>query len=171
MQAHPITLAAFGAFVPAQGGHFAAIMRGPIVDGAEQPPYALIVAPAAAGDLQDVEWGKYGTEVAGCGDRRDGLANTLAMAAAECPAALRVRALAIDGHSDWYLPALGELNAAAANVPELFEKDGWYWTSTQHSRSSAFAQAFGYGRSCWCGKDLEFRVRAFRRIPLELLTA
>lgn len=170
MQAHPIVLPAFGALIAAQGGHFAAIMRGPIVAGVETPPYALIVSPADT-ELGKYEWGKYGTELTGCDDRRDGVANTQAMAAAECPAALRTREFAHAGHTDWYLPALGELNAATANVPELFDKTGWYWTSTQASRYNAFAQGFEYGCSDWSAKGHEFRVRAFRRIPLDLLTA
>ncbi len=91
------------------------------------------------------------------------------MAAADCPAGIKVRELAIDGHSDYYLPALGELNSAAANVPELFNTDGWYWTSTQGSRDYAFVQGFEHGSSDWTYKGGEHRVRAFRRIPLELL--
>jgi hypothetical protein len=172
MQVHPITLPAFGALIPNQGGHFAAIVRGPVVDGVEQPPYALLVSPlATGGDIEDVKWGEYGKDIEGTKDRRDGLANTLAMAAASCPAALKLRELTIDGFSDWYLPAIGELNAAAANVPELFDPEGWYWSSTQTSRSNAFAQDFEYGTSDWDVKGYELRVRAFRRIPLELLTA
>lgn len=169
MQAHPTTLPAFGAFLAAHGGHFAGIMRGNIVEGAEQPPYALIISPKDAGDLPDLQWGKYGTEVPGCSDRRDGLVNTDAMVKAECPAALRVRELTIHGHSDWYLPALGEQNTAAANVPELFEADGWYWTSTQTSRHLAFAQDFEGGFSLWYGKLNELRARAFRRVHLDAL--
>lgn len=166
MQAHPITLPAFGAAIPGQGGHFAAIMRGPIIDGTEQPPYALLVADAAAGEIESVEWGNYGKDVPGTSSRTDGLANTIAMAAANCPAALRVQAITIDGHSDYYLPALGELNSAAANVPELFNTDGWYWTSTQDSRYDAFVQDFEDGNSYWDHKGYEHRVRAVRRIPL-----
>lgn len=171
MQAHPITLPAFGAAIPGQGGHFAAIMRGPVVDGIEQPPYALLVADAAAGEIADVSWGEYGKDVPGTSSRTDGLANTIAMAAANCPAALRVQAITIDGHSDYYLPALGELNSAAANVPELFNTDGYYWTSTQGSRDYAFVQGFEDGDSYWSSKDDERRVRAFRRVQLQHLIA
>jgi hypothetical protein len=116
-----------------------------------------------------MQWGNYGKDVPGTSSRSDGKANTDAMALAGCPAALRVREISIDGHADYYLPALGELNSAAANVPELFSKKGWYWTSTQTSRSYAFVQDFKYGSSGWTGKGTERRVRAFRRVPLELL--
>ena len=166
-----IQLPAFGAIITGQGGHFAGIVRGhKAEDGSEQPAYAILVAPAA-GELQDVTWGEYGKELTGCTDRRNGQANTAAMLKAECAAAIAVRNLDIEGHKDWYLPALGEMNIAAANVPELFAVDGIYWTSTQYSRYSAFAQDFASGYSYCYGKDYEFRVRAFRQIPLELLTA
>jgi hypothetical protein len=169
MQVHPTTLPAFGALIPGQGGHFAAILRGPVIDGIEQPPFALLVSDAAVGEFEDVEWGNYGTDVPSTSSRLDGKANTDAMAAAGCPAATKVREVVIDGHSDFYLPSLGELNSAAANVPELFSTDDYYWTSTQNSRGSAFVQGFEYGISNWFGKDDEHRVRAVRRIQLELL--
>lgn len=169
MKVHPITLPAFGAVIPGQGGMLAAILRGPTVDGIEQPPFALLVSDAAAGELEGIAWGEYGKDVPGASSRTNGQANTAAMALASCPAALRVQGLTIDGHSDWYLPSLGELNSAAANVPELFSTDDWYWTSTQSSRLSAFVQDFELGDSNWGGKDDGRRVRAFRRISLDLL--
>lgn len=171
MKSHPITLPAFGALIPGQGGYFAGILRGPTVDGIEQPPYALLVADASKGEFEDVQWGEYGKSVDGATHRSDGKTNTEAMVLAQCPAALKVRELTIDGHNDWYLPALGEMNTANANVPELFSTSGWYWTSTQLSRYDAFVQDFEYGVSSWDGKDTEHKVRAFRRVQLELLTA
>lgn len=165
----PITMPAFGSAIAGQGGIFAAIMRGPTVDGIQQPPHALLVSDAAVGEIEGVEWGNYGKNVPGTSSRSDGKANTDAMALAGCAAALRVREISIDGHTDFYLPALGELNSAAANVPELFSKKGWYWTSTQLSRDFAFAQDFEGGYSYWSLKDDEHRVRAFRRVLLELL--
>lgn len=170
MNVSSLSLPVLGAEIPGQGGLFAAILRAPRVDGVEQPPFALIVSSAGAGELHSV-WGEYGKTVPGADSRTDGKANTDAMVLAECPAALRVRKLSIEGHTDWYLPSLGELNSAAANVPELFDTKGWYWTSTQASRSFAFVQGFEYGDSDWYGKDDEHRVRAVRRIPLDLLIA
>jgi hypothetical protein len=169
MKVHPITLPAFGAVIPGQGGLLAAILRGPIVESVEQPPFALLVSDAAAGEIEDIAWGEYGKDVPGTSSRTDGKANTDAMVLASCPAALRVRDLTIDGHSDWYLPSLGELNSAAANVPELFSTDDWYWTSTQFSRGNAFVQGFENGYSGWYYKVSGHRVRAFRRISLDLL--
>jgi hypothetical protein len=170
MKVHPVTLPAFGSLIVGQAGIFAAIMRGPIVDGIEQQPYALLVSEKAAGESES-RWGEYGKDIAGTASRTDGKANTEAMAAAECPAVLQIQGKDIGGHTDWYLPSLGELNAAAANVPEQFEPKGIYWSSTQYSRDFAFAQDFEYGDSNWYLKDNEFRVRAFRRIPLDHLNA
>lgn len=164
-----IRLPAFGAIIAGQGGHFAGIVRGGTgADGTERPAYAILVAPASS-EAQDVTWGEY-KELAGCADRRDGQANTAAMLKAECPAAIAARNVVIDGLSDWYLPSLAEMNIAAANVPELFDGDSAYWTSTQASRDYAFVQDFALGYSDWDAKGTEFRVRAFRSIPLELLT-
>jgi hypothetical protein len=167
MQIH---LPAFGTLIPGQGARFAAIMRGPIVDGQELPPYALLVSEKES-EVESAEWGTYGTEIDGAGSRTNGKANTLAMIAAQCPAALLASAIEADGHKDFYVPSLGELNSAAANVPELFDPRGVYWTSTQGSRNVAFVQDFEYGGSHWFFKYGEFRVRAVRQIPLELLIA
>ena len=169
MKSHPVTLPAFGALIPGQGGYFAAILRGPAVNGIEQPPYALLVSEVDKGEFEGITWGKYGEDVPGATSRTDGLANTDAMVLAHCPAALKVRELTIDGHADWYLPSLGELNSAAANVPELFDADSEYWTSTQGSRDCAFVQDFEGGSSCWHFKGSGRRVRAFRRVQLDLL--
>jgi hypothetical protein len=51
-------------------------------------------------------------------------------------------------------------------APQLFSKDGWYWTSTQYSSDSAFVQDFEYGYSYWDFKGYERRVRAFRWVHL-----
>ncbi len=169
MKSTTFTLPAFGTFIAGQGGHLAAIMRGHTIDGIEQPPYALLVSSQQAGEIDACTWGEYAKEIEGSTSRTNGQANTATMLAAECPAAMKVAAIEIDGHKDWFLPSLGQLNAAAANVPELFDKDGWYWTSTQYSRLSAFVQAFEYGDSYWDGKGNPLRVRAFRAISLDLL--
>jgi hypothetical protein len=167
MQIH---LPAFGTFIPGQGARFAAIMRGPTVDGQELPPYALLVSEKET-EIERATWGKYGKTVERADSRTNGKANTAVMLVAECPAAVLAAAIEADEHKDFYLPSLGELNAAAANVPELFDGKGLYWTSTQGSRNYAFVQYFENGYSYWGSKDDEFRVRAVRQIPLELLIA
>jgi hypothetical protein len=161
-----MSLPKFGQYITGQGGYFAAIMRG---HNSQTPHYALLVSDVNVGEIAKCAWGEYGKDVPGASSRTDGRANTKAMAIVYCPAALAVRSMIIGGHSDYFLPALGELNSAAANVPEQFAKEGWYWSSTQFSRSYAFAHGFEYGGSEWRHKYNENRVRAFRAIPLELL--
>ena len=161
MKHHP-TLPPFGEIVPGEGGRLGGIMRGALIDGVRQPDYALIVPDLPAVRLK---WGKD-IEVKGANSLTDGLSNTQAMLAAQCPPALHIAGLkTAEGHSDLYLPARGEMWALRAHVPELFEKD-WHWTSTQLGRGTAFVQDFEYGSSCWNGKDGGSLVRAARRIPL-----
>jgi len=159
----------FGAAIAGQGGYFAAIMRGPTVDGVQQPAIALIVSDAA--HHKATAWGEYGVEIKGCSSRTDGHGNTLAMLAANCPAAVHARSITVDGHSDFFVPSIGELNAAAANVPELFDAEGVYWASTQHSARYAFAQDFEYGGSYWSYEDYQRLVCPFRAVPLQNLIA
>ena len=54
-------------------------------------------------------------------------------------------------------------------APTLFKKSGWYRSSTQGSRGSAFVQDFEDGGSGWNNKDYGYRVRAFRVIPTSTL--
>ena len=156
------TLPTFGEIVPGEGGRLGAIMRGNIVAGLRQADYAVIVP-----DLPSIKlpWGNYGKQIPGANSLTDGMANTMAMLAADCPPAL-----CIQGHNDLYLGARAEMWALRANVPELFEKE-WHWTSTQNDRIYALSQGFEYGLSHWGIKENEFRVRPLRRIPLQHFSA
>jgi len=160
----PTTVPAIGAPWPAQGGIYAGITR----DAQSGNHFHLIVSTDPAGSF-DATWGGAGTEVAGASDRWDGVANTRALLAAttDHPAAQRCAALTIDGHADWYLPAQRELTVCLVNVPELFETDDWYWSSTQYSRHYAWFQFFGYGFQDYGDKGYEAHVRAVRRFPLQ----
>lgn len=157
------TLPTFGDIVPDEGGRLGAIMRGSVIDGVRQPDYAIIVP-----DLPSVQlaWGQRGVEVKNANSMTDGKFNTLAMLIANCPPALHIAELKVEGHEDLYLPARAELQALWANVPELFEKH-YHWSSTQSSAGNAFVQDFEYGTSYWSLKDYDYRVRAVRRIPLQ----
>lgn len=161
------TLPTFGEIVPGEGGRLGAIVRGNVVDGVRHPDYAIIVPDLTGVALQ---WGQYGTEIAGAGSLSDGLANTAAMLKANCPPAMHIAGLKTDeGHADLYLPAQGEMWALRNNVPELFEKR-WHWTSTQGGRGDAFVQDFELGHSLsnwhWDSKVNGYVVRPVRRIPL-----
>jgi len=94
------------ALVPGQpygGGFFVAVY----MLGAERR--ALILAPKAEGELKDMRWHKEYTDVKGALSYVDGLANTIAMADAGSELAKKIRALRIDEHDDWCIPALDQL--------------------------------------------------------------
>ncbi len=157
-----VQLPAIGTHWPEQGGVFAGILRG----APGQPDAALIIPTAPQFELQG-QWGEYGKDVPGATSRTDSAANTSAMAAAGSTIAQQVLALRDDaGRADYAIPSQAALQLAAANVPELFDKSDWYWSSTQGSRYNAFVQRFEYGLSDASRKDFSLRVRAVRTIPL-----
>lgn len=51
----------------------------------------------------------------------------------------------------------------AANVPEKFGKESWYWTSTPYAADYAWAVDFEYGYTDFNYRDNEFPVLPFRR--------
>lgn len=152
---------AHGEYWPGQGGRYICTL--PALSGV--PARHLIASEEEATDLT---FGPYGTDVAGASSQLDGPANTASLVAHEKahPAAQWCRAHTADGHTDFYLPGRLDLVMAHICAPQIFNKRGWYWSSTQGSRSSAFAQYFESGCSYWYSKGHEFRVRAFRWIPL-----
>ncbi|MGE3346083.1 MAG: DUF1566 domain-containing protein [Ramlibacter sp.] len=148
-----------------QGGIYAGIVR----SGADgKGDYHLIVAPGAEGQFEGLAWGPYGKRTPGADSMSDGLANTQAMLAAsdEHPAAQVMPLLQLNGHADWYLPAIGELRLIHTNTPEICSKDGWYWSSTQYSPGYAWVQDFEYGDSVINRKTSERRAVAVRRLVI-----
>lgn len=157
---NPLTPPALGAMWESQGGIFAGVVRG--TDG--QPDHYLVVDSWA--DLPDAKLGTDGKDVKGARSKSDGLANTHALADAGSELCKSILALTLRGFNDWYLPAANEANILAANVPELFNKEGWYWTSTQHGAHGAFVQDFEFGYPPQRLKGSTRRARAVRRIQL-----
>lgn len=161
---HTITLPAIGSVITGQGGILGAILRGAAADGSQD--YALIVPDAEGAEIEDIKWQDEYVKIEGADSKTDGAANTAAMAAAGLDLGKRIQALDLHGHQDWYLPAAAELRALSATVPELFNQDDWYWSSSQYSRSHAWCQDFEYGYSGHYGKGYELRARPVRKIPL-----
>lgn len=156
-----VQLPALGALWPGQGGYFAGLSRS--VDGRT---FALIIAPPGC-DIEDMAWGPYGKDAPNTGHWTDGAANTQAacdIAGQDFPAAMACAACAHDGHKDWYLPAIGELQLAHMHCKDLFKKDGYYWSSTQGGRYYAWVQYFENGSSCYDGKGYQRLVRPARRL-------
>ena len=153
---------AIGSYWLDQGGIYAGMVRGE--DGT--PDYHLIVPTDPAGQVDKIKWGGAGKEEPSTTSHRDGKANTNALCNShhEHPAAKWTFTLSIQGHSDWYLPARHELRLCFLNVPEQFDTDGWYWSSTQCSPYGAWVQDFVDGGQLGYGKDLALRARAVRRV-------
>lgn len=147
---------------PEQGGVYAGIMRGE--NG--KPDYYLIVPIDPLGQHDAIAWAgsRYVIVANACSDC-DGQANTHALIQTgdEYLAAQWAHSLAIDGHTDFYLPSRRELRLCWVNAPELFLR-GWHWTSTQYSRSNAWGQYFDSGSQDGCSKSFEARARAVRRV-------
>ena len=149
-----------GADWPGQGG----FNGGLVAARGDVPEHYLIIA---AKDVGDHAWGGRGIEVKGL-SKTDGCTNAQVLIGNEdetkYPAANACAEYQADGHHDFYLPAAAELYHCWLNVPELFAKDNWYWSSTQRSAYLAFTMDFDDGLQDLTGKTLELRVRPVRRL-------
>lgn len=151
------TLPRPGNYWPGQGGHRIVTVRGQ--NG--QPDYELIAVVSSLKLLGCRAWGNYGERIDGADSRQDGLANTIALAAAGNETALAIQALEIEGHRDLYWPSTLELAAIELIAPELL--DCTVWSSTQYSAYDAWYQSFAAGDSNVDGKVTQFAVCAVRR--------
>lgn len=152
---------ALGELWEGQGGYYVGIL--PAIG--DRPAQYMVASTQEA----KLKWGPY-TDVEGARSRHDGRANTAALIAAgsqDFPAAWWCDDTQIGPLNDFHLPSQAELFLASLYAPQVFAKEGWYWSSTQYSRGDAVVQDFEYGDSGWGGKDGDYRVRAVRWIPLD----
>lgn len=121
-----------------------------------------------ANEAEDLTWGPYGEEAEGATSQTDGRANTAALTASGKghPAAVWASQYTEDGHTDYYLPSRIELLMCYLHAPQVFKTSGWYWSSSQYSRSHAWCQGFEYGGSSAYYKGSECRARPVRSIQL-----
>ena len=143
-----------GEYLAGQGGIYAGDIQGD--DGVR---YGLIFG---TDDLGEHKWGPNGKHDL---SEWDGLTNTNHLRD-DCPAAKIASDYEANGHVDFYLPSRREMMIALANIPHLFTKNDWYWTSTPRSNSLAWAVAFEYGHVYFNYRTPELRVRPVRRLPL-----
>ena len=148
----PSAKPAIGEYWQGQGGIYAGDFR-----GGDGVVYGLIVSENE--DAGKASWGPSGERDL---SDWDGLANTRSLAS-DCPAAKQAANFTTDGHTDFYLPARRELQLAGANLPHLFGKESWYWTSTPYSNDYAWAVDFESGDTYDSYRNDEFRVRPVRR--------
>jgi hypothetical protein len=126
---------------------------------------------APAGTEFSAEWGSYtyvaGTEiVVGSGKRN----TELIVAALEenGKAAQLCANLNVNGHQDWFLPSMGELDLIYKNLKLMGLgdfKDDWYWSSSASDYGSiaAWAQRFSDGsRNDYNHKGNAYLIRAVR---------
>ena len=146
---------ALGEYWPGQGGIYA---------GVRQYPEGLCHVIFAATDVGKHTYGEYGTEVDAV-SRHDGRENTAILVSRDGshPAADAAYAFTCDGHSDFYLPSIGELNHAWQYIPESFEGE-WYISSTQRSADTAYGMDFVDGWLDNLVKGNERLARPVRRI-------
>ncbi|MBK5008428.1 hypothetical protein IAE33_000288 [Pseudomonas sp. S60] len=145
---------AIGEYWPGQGG---------IYGGLRLYPEGMCHVIFAASDVGKHAFGDYGTEIEGT-NQVDGRANTAILLEREGkhPAAIAAAGYTADGHSDFYLPASGELYHGYQYLPQAFEK-AWYVSSSQFSANSAYYMGFEDGWLSLGGKDGERLVRPVRR--------
>jgi hypothetical protein len=79
-------------------------------------------------------------------------------------AAVHCENLSHAGHSDWYLPALGELNILYNNQTVIGGFSAvWYWSSSEDYTSAARRQRFSDGNQSYGTKSSTSAVRCARR--------
>jgi hypothetical protein len=74
--------------------------------------------------------------------------------------------LQVNGHSDWYLPAIAELNVLYDNRALIsgLKVIGGYSSSTERSRSEFYVMNFEYGTWSWSTKPGGSDIRCARKI-------
>lgn len=102
------------------GGFYAGRIR---IDG---QAFALIVAPKAEGQQEDVQLFPRAKDVPAAASWNDGLANTKALAEAGSGLAQWALGLQIGGFDDWYLPSLDELEIIYRNLKPTSEENYVY---------------------------------------------
>jgi hypothetical protein len=126
---------------------------------------------APAGTEFTAEWGSYtfvaGTEIlVGSGKRNTEL--IVAVLKENGNAAQLCANLNVNGHKDWFLPSMSELDLLYKNLKLMglgSFKDDWYWSSSasEYGSIAAWAQKFSDGsRNDYNHKGNAFLVRAVR---------
>ena len=141
-------------------------------------PYRLVLAPKDGGEFNG-PWDFRADSAPAAFDRKNGFANTVAMADAGLILGRWARSLTIDGHSDWYVPSANELACLylrlhrqnmTINGARCLDTRAWYWSSTQcaHDLRCVSAFDFGSGRRVQLPKwQCHNRALAVRRVRVD----
>lgn len=154
-----LTPPAIGEYWVGQGGIYAGIQQDE--DG---QLYHKIFATT---DVGSFTWGERGTET-GATSKINGVLNTCTLRDTDgsFPAAEAAGNYTADGHHDFVLPSIGELNHAWTFIPDSFEKAA-YWSSSQRSANTEFYMHFDDGTQTFTTKLYELRVRPVRSLPIQ----
>jgi hypothetical protein len=117
---------------PAYGGYYAGQIS-TTADGVAT--HYLIVADATVGYTTAYKWGPWPGSVTGFNSRINGPGNTSGLAAlgSQFPAAYWCENLNIGGYTDWYLPALDELQIIFSNLKPSTQFNGSAIPPNQYS--------------------------------------
>ena len=74
----------------------------------------------------------------------------------------------VDSNIGWVLPTRLEIYLLGINVPDSFDLDELYWTSSESTSTPncAWAQRFLDGKQICISKNAKCRARAIRRVPI-----
>jgi len=149
-----------GEYWVGQGGIYAGIMP----DYVGHSPQHLIFSVDEATSL---EWGGYGAAEPDAQSLHDGNANSAALT--KCmhrhPAAQWASDYTKDGHADFHLPSRKEWEIAGVTIQNTFARNAWYWSSSEHSRTSAYGINFNGMDAVHLYKSYPGNARAVRTIP------
>jgi prepilin-type N-terminal cleavage/methylation domain-containing protein len=132
----------------------------------QESGYTLIAA--VADNHTGIQWGCYDATTGATSDT-DGPLNTSTILdeCADRPIAASVcDAYSNSGYSDWYLPAINELNNLYDNRVAIggFNTDGTYWSSTEGTNFYAWGMYFNSENENGYSKNFDIiRVRCVRR--------
>jgi hypothetical protein len=119
----------------------------------------------------DAAWGCDGTLI-GPGAENTGLGtgniNTAAIVAACSDPGIAAKVcdtLTLNGFTDWYLPAIDELDSMYVHKDTIGGfVNGWYWSSTEHDSLGAWIYIFDLNEPAWTSKAYPFiNVRCIRK--------
>jgi hypothetical protein len=122
---------------------------------------------AAAQDLPGTyQWGCDGTNIMGADGEAigTGAQNTLDIVNAGCGEAAQACAnLVLNEYSDWFLPAISELQQLYNNRIAIGGfQNWWYWSSSEYYSYDAWEFHFYDGYTSYSGKNIYYYVRAVR---------
>ena len=122
-----------------------------------------------ANQSTSIRWATLRQTNSGAHSNTDGAANQAWIVAnralSQYPAFELCENLNRHGHTDWYLPAVNELNHLYTNKDAIggFTTGGWYWSSTETSSFNAWPQRFSDGVQTIYVKTNNFVVRCVWR--------